>query len=299
MGEQAVAREADADEIAQMCRIVRAAREAGAFGFTTSLSRTQHAFDGHPIPSRLATFAEIDALFAALAEGGGGFAQASIGRLEWLDGVRGDRPAPWHCLRLDRAPVGPRRSGLAPAAAGPGAPLAGRGLSGRAADLTAAPGVRVHLRLSAAVGALRVDPAAACRQAGGARRDVARPGLRRRVPRREADRFRRLAERLGGAHGDRRGAARRGAERAPPRRRRRRARRRPVRSRGRAQRRQWARDAFPPAGAELPRGRGRGDPARSESASSLSRTPARMQASSATSTTPPICCSTGCARPAR
>ena len=85
MGEDAVAREADADEIAQMCRIVREAREAGAFGFTTSLSRTQHAFDGHPIPSRLATFAEIDALFEALAAGGGGSAQASIGRLEWLD----------------------------------------------------------------------------------------------------------------------------------------------------------------------------------------------------------------------
>ena len=36
-------------------------------------------------PSRLATFAEIDALFEALAAGGGGSAQASIGRLEWLD----------------------------------------------------------------------------------------------------------------------------------------------------------------------------------------------------------------------
>ena len=85
MGEEAVKREANADEIAEMRRIVREAREAGAFGFTTSLSRTQHAYDGHPIPSRLATFEEIDALFAGLAEGGGGSSQASIGRLEWLD----------------------------------------------------------------------------------------------------------------------------------------------------------------------------------------------------------------------
>lgn len=85
MGEEAVEREATEDEITEMCRIVREAREAGAFGFTTSLSRTQHAYGGHPIPSRLATFAEIDALFAALAEGGGGSSQASLGRLEWLD----------------------------------------------------------------------------------------------------------------------------------------------------------------------------------------------------------------------
>ena len=85
MGEEAVEREATEDEIAQMCRLVRGAREAGAMGFTTSLSRTQHAYDGHPIPSRLSTFAEIDALFGALAEGGGGSSQASIGTLEWLD----------------------------------------------------------------------------------------------------------------------------------------------------------------------------------------------------------------------
>ena len=85
MGEEAVEREATEDEITEMCHIVREAREAGAFGFTTSLSRTQHAYGGHPIPSRLATFAEIDALFAALAEGGGGSSQASLGRLEWLD----------------------------------------------------------------------------------------------------------------------------------------------------------------------------------------------------------------------
>ena len=85
MGEEAVKREATEDEIAEMCRIVREAREAGAFGFTTSLSRTQHAYDGHPIPSRLSTFAEIDALFGALSEGGGGSSQASLGRLEWLD----------------------------------------------------------------------------------------------------------------------------------------------------------------------------------------------------------------------
>ena len=85
MGEEAVEREATEDEITQMCRIVREAREAGAMGFTTSLSRTQHAYDGHPIPSRLSTFAEIDALFGALAAGGGGSSQASIGTLEWLN----------------------------------------------------------------------------------------------------------------------------------------------------------------------------------------------------------------------
>ena len=114
MGEEAVEREATEDEIAEMCRLVREAREAGAMGFTTSLSRTQHAYDGHPIPSRLSTFAEIDALFGALAEGGGGSSQASIGTLEWLDefaaiAKRHDITFSWTALLSDLAGPGSHR----------------------------------------------------------------------------------------------------------------------------------------------------------------------------------------------
>ncbi len=114
MGEEAVQRAATEDEIAQMCRLVREAREAGAMGFTTSLSRTQHAYDGHPIPSRLSTFDEIDALFGALAEGGGGCSQASIGTLEWLAefaeiAKRHDVTFSWTALLSDVAGPGSHR----------------------------------------------------------------------------------------------------------------------------------------------------------------------------------------------
>ncbi|MBM3508859.1 MAG: amidohydrolase family protein [Alphaproteobacteria bacterium] len=85
MGEDAVRRRATADEVAAMARLVRAARDAGAYGFTTSLSLGQFAYDGNPIPSRLADFDEIDTLANAFRAGGTGLMQASIGKLEYLD----------------------------------------------------------------------------------------------------------------------------------------------------------------------------------------------------------------------
>ncbi len=85
MGEDAVERAANAEEIEAMRDLVRAARKSGAMSFTTSLSLGQFAYDGHPIPSRLADFDEIDQLAGAFAEAGGGMMQASIGKLEWLE----------------------------------------------------------------------------------------------------------------------------------------------------------------------------------------------------------------------
>jgi len=85
MGEDAVKREATKDEIAAMVRIVREAMDAGAIGFATSQALTHNAFDGHPVPSRKAAFAEIEALAAAMAAGGHGVMQATVGPTLFLD----------------------------------------------------------------------------------------------------------------------------------------------------------------------------------------------------------------------
>ena len=80
MGDAAMEREATADEIDQMAAIVRAGIEAGALGFSTSMAATHNAFDGRPVPSRLASFAETDALIGAMASTGRGVMQCTIGK---------------------------------------------------------------------------------------------------------------------------------------------------------------------------------------------------------------------------
>jgi N-acyl-D-amino-acid deacylase len=80
MGEDAVKRAASADETAAMARIVREAMEAGALGFATSGAATHNGYDGHPVPSRLAEFAEVDALVGAMQASGRGTVQATVGR---------------------------------------------------------------------------------------------------------------------------------------------------------------------------------------------------------------------------
>ena len=82
MGVDAVARAADAAEIAAMRRLAAEAAEAGALGFSSSGSATHHGFDGHPVPSRLAAPEEFDALVGAVAGGGGsgGVFQATMGK---------------------------------------------------------------------------------------------------------------------------------------------------------------------------------------------------------------------------
>lgn len=72
MGEEAVGREATADEIASMADLVREAMEAGAAGFATSFAITHRGADGQPIPSRWANRAEIEALFGAVGDSGRG-----------------------------------------------------------------------------------------------------------------------------------------------------------------------------------------------------------------------------------
>jgi N-acyl-D-aspartate/D-glutamate deacylase len=68
MGDAATEREATADEIDAMRGQVREAMEAGALGFSTSMAPTHIGGDGKPVPSRLASDAEVLELSGVLAE---------------------------------------------------------------------------------------------------------------------------------------------------------------------------------------------------------------------------------------
>ncbi|MBV1689363.1 amidohydrolase family protein [Novosphingobium sp. G106] len=74
MGNAAIEREATAGEIEAMRAIVRQAMEAGAAGFSTSLSPTQADIHGRPVPSRFAAREEV----LALAEEAGRHGAGSI-----------------------------------------------------------------------------------------------------------------------------------------------------------------------------------------------------------------------------
>ncbi len=72
MGAEASTRAATEEETARMAALVREAMDAGAAGFATSFAVTHLGADGRPIPSRVAERAEIEALFAAVADSGRG-----------------------------------------------------------------------------------------------------------------------------------------------------------------------------------------------------------------------------------
>ena len=72
MGADAARREATRDEIAQMQAVVRDAMAHGAVGFASSTSPAHNGEGGLPMPSRLASDAEMAALVGAMAEGGCG-----------------------------------------------------------------------------------------------------------------------------------------------------------------------------------------------------------------------------------
>jgi len=72
MGADAARREATADEIARMQDVVRDAMAHGAVGFASSTSPAHNGQGGSPMPSRLASDAEMAALVAAMGEGGRG-----------------------------------------------------------------------------------------------------------------------------------------------------------------------------------------------------------------------------------
>ncbi len=80
MGEDATEREATPTELTEMEALVREAMRVGAIGFSTSMAPTHHGAGGKPVPSRLASFAEVDGLVGAMRESGRGVLQAAQGR---------------------------------------------------------------------------------------------------------------------------------------------------------------------------------------------------------------------------
>jgi N-acyl-D-aspartate/D-glutamate deacylase len=78
MGDAAYERAATTQEIERMCRLVGEGIAAGAAGFSTSFAYTHRGVDGKPVPSRFATRAEAEALFAAAGQTGKGVVLVAV-----------------------------------------------------------------------------------------------------------------------------------------------------------------------------------------------------------------------------
>lgn len=109
MGEEAVAREATPEEVEAMRRIVVEALEAGAIGFASSKAAPHVGYDGHPVPSRVASIDEIRTLAGALkgfshavmqATFGPGLTPDEFARIHRETG----RPVTWTALLADPLP---------------------------------------------------------------------------------------------------------------------------------------------------------------------------------------------------
>ena len=68
MGEAAIERAANGDEIEGMRAVLRDALKAGAIGFATSFGEVHVGYGGRPVASRYADYAELEALTGVLAE---------------------------------------------------------------------------------------------------------------------------------------------------------------------------------------------------------------------------------------
>jgi N-acyl-D-amino-acid deacylase len=79
MGEDSVERAATADEVARMQDLIREALDAGALGFSTNQNNRHFREDGKPVPPRLATPEEIEALASVLTERNAGLFQTTQG----------------------------------------------------------------------------------------------------------------------------------------------------------------------------------------------------------------------------
>src|SRR5678815_2360885 len=79
MGEDAVERQATAEEIAKMKELVRQGMEAGAVGFSTNQNPRHMREDKKPVASRLAADEELGSLLDVLAEMNSGVVQLSGG----------------------------------------------------------------------------------------------------------------------------------------------------------------------------------------------------------------------------
>src|SRR5262245_2562085 len=79
MGEEAVERQASAEEISKMRQLVREGMEAGAVGFSTNQNPRHISEDKNPVASRLASDEELGSLLDVLAEMNTGLVQLSGG----------------------------------------------------------------------------------------------------------------------------------------------------------------------------------------------------------------------------
>lgn len=96
MGDRGARNEpATADDIAEMARIVREAREAGAVGFSTSRTLNHKARDGEPVPGTFAALDELNGIADGLLAAGGGLFEVApqglefdrpvfLGEVEWM-----------------------------------------------------------------------------------------------------------------------------------------------------------------------------------------------------------------------
>ena len=90
MGEAAVERAANDEEIDAMAAIVREAMAAGAVGFATSTAPQHNGWGGVPMPSRLADDRELTALTRAMGDSGRGIFMLTKGNktdVPYLEGI--------------------------------------------------------------------------------------------------------------------------------------------------------------------------------------------------------------------
>ncbi|MGM9337172.1 N-acyl-D-amino-acid deacylase family protein [Streptomyces murinus] len=114
MGPDAVGGQPDAEQLAAMVRLLREAMEAGAWGLSTTQSRTHSDGDGRPVASRHAGPEELIALSRAVGEHEGTqieaivagcldqFSDAEIDLLTEMSAAAG-RPLNWNVLTVDAA----------------------------------------------------------------------------------------------------------------------------------------------------------------------------------------------------
>jgi len=106
MGEDAVERQATAEEVAKMKQLVRQGMEAGAVGFSTNQNPRHIREDRKPVASRVANDEELGALLDVLGEMNSGVVQLSgggadaRGRIAYAAGMarRTGRPVLWQSI---------------------------------------------------------------------------------------------------------------------------------------------------------------------------------------------------------
>jgi N-acyl-D-aspartate/D-glutamate deacylase len=112
MGADAIGKEATAEQLAAMVRVLHESIEAGALGFSTTLSATHSDGDGNPVASRWSTPEELLALCRATGEHDGttleGIVEGCLNmfRDEEIDllvamSVAARRPLNWNVLTVD------------------------------------------------------------------------------------------------------------------------------------------------------------------------------------------------------